>query len=113
MTKITEGVEFDTIAREWRCKWSTDDDKKSLQELQSALDEIVADLKAIDGLKGVQRVVCGGCLDFKVIVSLTEDKFGEWETAKFAPEEAFLEKIGNIDGVSVVETQTYTLMPII
>jgi hypothetical protein len=113
MTKITEGVEFDTIAREWRCKWSADDDKKSLQELQIALDGIIVDLKTIDGVTGVQRVVCGGCLDFKVIVSLTEEKFGEWEATEFAPEESFLEKIGKIDGVSVVETQTYTLMPII
>ena len=113
MTKITEGVEFDTISREWRCNWSNDDDKKSLQELQKVLDEAMDDLRAIDGLKGVQRIVCGGCLEFKVIISLPEEKFGAWKDLNFAPEESFLEKIGKIDGVSKVKTQTYTLMPII
>ena len=59
----------------------------------------------------MQRVVCGGCLDFKahgiacivdaqghvtpqtlrnasqVVVKLPADKFGDWENAGFAPEE--------------------------
>ena len=112
MATIVEGVEFDTIAREWRCKWSTDNDKKSLVELQQTLNDSKGDLKAIDGLKSVQRVVCGGCLDFKVVIALDGDKFGEWEESSFAPEEGFLEKIKQIDGVSTVETQTYTLMPV-
>ncbi|KAL3944691.1 MAG: hypothetical protein SGBAC_001249 [Bacillariaceae sp.] len=110
MVTITEGVEFDTVAREWRCKWSPDNDKKSLQEAQQLLTEVLKDLKAVDGVKDVQRVVCGGCMDFKVITSLPADKFGEWETAKFAPEESFLQKLKAIDGVMQVETQTFTLM---
>ena len=40
------------------------------------------------------------------------DKFGEWQESSFAPEESFLEKIKEIEGVSTVETQTYTLMPV-
>ena len=111
-TVIAEGVEFDTVAREWRCKWSSDDDKKSLVELQKVLDESKVDIKTIDGLQSVQRVVCGGCLDFKVVIALEGEKFGDWQEASFAPEESFLEKIEKIDGVSVVETQTYTLMPV-
>ena len=35
-TKITDGVEFDTIAREWRLKWSADNDKKSLASAQQS-----------------------------------------------------------------------------
>ena len=112
MVTITEGVEFDTIAREWRCKWSADDDKKSLAELQKVLDKTKAEIKAIDGVKSVQRIVCGGCLDFKVVVALPEPKYGAWESAGHAPEAAFLKKIKGIAGVSVVETQTYTLMPV-
>lgn len=111
MGTVTEGVEFDTIAREWRCKWSGDNDKKSLQEAQKLLVEVLPELKALDGYKGVQRVVCGGCLDFKVITSLSADKFGAWGEQNFAPEESFLEKLKAIDGISLVETQTYTLMP--
>lgn len=112
MEKITEGVEFDTVAREWRCKWSPDDDKKSLQEAQKVLDEHLKEIKAVDGVKGVQRVVCGECMDFKVIVSLPAPKFGEWEKETFAPEVAFLAKLTAISGVSLVEAQTYTLMPL-
>ena len=65
----------------------------------------------VEGVKSVQRVVCGGCLDFKahgiacivdaqghvtpqtlrnasqVVVKLPADKFGDWENAGFAPEE--------------------------
>ena len=111
MITITEGVEFDTIAREWRCKWSADDDKKSLQEAQKLLNSVLDEIKAVDGVKEVQRVVCGGCLDFKVITSLPAAKFKEWEGAGFAPEESFLEKLKAIEGISVVETQTFTLMP--
>lgn len=108
---ITDGVEFDTIAREWRCKWSADDDKKSLREAQKALNEVLSDVKKIDGVKQVQRIVCGGCLDFKVITSLPADKFPAWEEKKFEPEESFLKKLKEIDGITVVETQTFTLMP--
>lgn len=66
MPTIAQGVEFDTIAREWRCKWSVDNDKASLVEAQKAIDSILAEVKTLDGCKSVQRVVCGGCLDFKV-----------------------------------------------
>jgi hypothetical protein len=64
--KITDGVEFDTIAREWRMKWSTDNDKKSLADVQKSLDKLLPAIKGIDGLASVQRVVCGGCQDYKV-----------------------------------------------
>lgn len=110
---ITEGVEFDTIAREWRLKWSADNDKKSLAAVQAILKEVEPQLKGINGLKSVQRVVCGGCLDFKVVTALSADAYGAWEAAKFAPEETFLSKVKAIPGVSTVETQTYTLMPVI
>jgi len=108
---ITENVEFDTVAREWRCKWSPDDEKASLTELQKVLEEYLPTVKGIDGVKDVQRVVCGGCLDFKVVTSLEADKFGDWEGKEFSPESEFLEKLKAIKGVKQVETQTYTLMP--
>jgi hypothetical protein len=59
-------VDFDTVAREWRCKWSADNDKLSLAEAQKALNQVLDDIKAVDGFQKVDRVVCGGCLDFKV-----------------------------------------------
>jgi hypothetical protein len=54
MQTITAGVEFDTIAREWRCKWSPDNDKIALQEAQKALDGILAEVKKTDGVKSVR-----------------------------------------------------------
>ncbi len=111
MIEITKGVEFDTIAREWRCKWSADGEKASLAAAQSELDALLPKIKAVGGVKDVQRVVCGGCLDFKVITSLDAGSFGKWEEAGFAPEEDFIAKLKAIDGISLVETQTFTLMP--
>jgi hypothetical protein len=55
------------------CSPHLDNEKSSLVEAQKALNGIEGDLKKVDGVKGVQRVVCGGCLDFKVsIVKLLE-----------------------------------------
>lgn len=34
MPEVAPGVVFESIAREWRCKWSPDEDKKSLVEAQ-------------------------------------------------------------------------------
>ena len=127
------------MAREWRFKWSADDDKASLAAARKLLTEHLATVKAVKGVKSVQvraplrllrlplrlsaplssdlrlmrcqRVVCGGCLDFKVVTALDAESFGEWEGAGFAPEAAFLEAAKAIPGVTTVETQTYTLMP--
>mmetsp|Transcript_7722 Transcript_7722/g.14863 ORF Transcript_7722/g.14863 Transcript_7722/m.14863 type:complete len:112 (+) Transcript_7722:198-533(+) len=109
MPEITKNVTFDTIAREWRLKWDT---KETLAAVQEQLDAVKSEMKGLKGLKGVQRVVCGGCLDYKVIVSLDAGAFGDWEGAKFAPETKFLEAVSKIKGVSKVETQTFTLMPV-
>ena len=100
-------VTFDTVAREWRCKWSEDADKASLAAAQKVLDKHLPAMKA----KGkVQRTVCGGCLDFKANTSMSADAFGAWEAEGFAPEKQFLEELAAIPGISSIETQTFTLM---
>lgn len=66
MVQIAEGVEFDTIAREWRCKWSEDNEKASLVEIQKALNDVIAEVKKVEGVIKVDRIVCGGCHDYKV-----------------------------------------------
>lgn len=76
--KITDNVEFDTIAREWRLKWSSENEKQSLSLVQEKLGSILPTLQKIEGVKNVQRVVCGGCLDFKIITSVSAEKFQEW-----------------------------------
>ena len=108
MGAITDNVQFTHIAREWRCKWAEEDDKKTLTAAQAALDARLAQVKAVAGVQSVQRVVCGGCQDFKVIVKLDADSFGAWEAAEFAPEKEFLAEI-EAAGLKRVETQTFTL----
>ena len=109
MPEITKSVKFENIAREWRCKWVEDGEKGSLNAAQAALEDVLADLSSVEGVSSVQRVVCGGCHDFKVVTKLSAAAFGEWEKAAFAPEAEFLEKVKAIDGITSVETQTYTL----
>mmetsp|Transcript_67475 Transcript_67475/g.108666 ORF Transcript_67475/g.108666 Transcript_67475/m.108666 type:complete len:322 (-) Transcript_67475:200-1165(-) len=109
MPEITANVKFENVAREWRCKWAEDSDKASLSAAQAALEGVLAELSSVEGVASVQRVVCGGCHDFKVVTKLTAAAFGAWEKDGFAPEEEFLAKIKAIPGVSAVETQTYTL----
>jgi len=112
MASITSNVSYDTVAREWRMKWSGESDKASLSSVQDLLLSFESKIKAVKGVKKVQRIVCGGCLDFKVIVALDAADFGKWAEAKFAPEEEFLAAVGKVSGVSSVETQTYTIMDV-
>lgn len=112
MGSFVQGVDFDTIAREWRCKWTDGNDRASLAEAQKALDAILPHLKALEGVKRVDRVVCGGNLDFKVITSIAAGPdFEAWKATEFSPESKFLAKLESIEGISAIETQTYTLMP--
>ena len=46
----------------------------------------------------------------QVSIALPAASFGPWETAVFAPEAEFIEKMKAIEGVSGVETQTMTFM---
>ncbi len=57
-------------------KWSPENDKSSLQSAQQSLDLFKAQLKVIPGVKSVSRVVCGGCMDFKVVVAVDAENFG-------------------------------------
>ena len=90
------------------------------------LDEYLPELKKIDGVtvnRAVQcpsmtarthethtGLVCGGCLDFKVMVTQPLEGYGPWEEAGHPPEADFIAKLKAIPGVSQVETQTITNM---
>eukprot|EP00559_Dactyliosolen_fragilissimus_P005752 CAMPEP_0184856508 /NCGR_PEP_ID=MMETSP0580-20130426/1697_1 /TAXON_ID=1118495 /ORGANISM="Dactyliosolen fragilissimus" /LENGTH=164 /DNA_ID=CAMNT_0027351585 /DNA_START=12 /DNA_END=506 /DNA_ORIENTATION=+ len=108
MHTIADGVEFDIITREWRCKWSTNGDMVSLVQAQIALESVLEELKLVDGIRDVERIVCGSCQDFKIVTSVNAEKFGAWEKNKFYPEEDLLEMLKHIDDISDIETQTYT-----
>jgi len=106
---ITKGVEFNVAAREWRCKWSDNSCLKALQELAVSYKD---QLTSLPGFLKCYRVVCGSCKDFKIITVVNFTELQQWEGQKFAPEEEFLKKMGEIAGVTTVETQTYTFMPV-
>lgn len=109
MPQITDNVGYDIIAREWRLKWSDDEEKLSLTQVQEVVDSLKSDLGKIAGLESVQRVVCGCQKDYKLIIAVKQSQFEKWEKAQFAPEAIFVDAAKRIAGVSQVETQTYTL----
>lgn len=47
--EVTPNVQFDTIAREWRCKWSADEDKASLVKAQDELTAIIKEVRLLVG----------------------------------------------------------------
>ena len=112
MADMADGkMTFGDVKREWRCKWADDGSGKAsspaLVAIADVVDEFLPKIKALDGVK-VDRQVCGGCLDFKLGITVPLDTFGPWEEAGHPPEAEFLEKLKAIDGVSLVETQTMT-----
>lgn len=106
-------MSFDRVCREWRCKYTGDkSDSKSLEAIAKVVDEYLPQIKKASKNAKVNRLVCGGCLDFKLMTTVPLEDFGPWEAKGFAPEAEFLKKIKAIDGVSMVETQTITNMEI-
>jgi hypothetical protein len=106
-------MSFDRVCREWRCKYTGDKtDSKSLEAIAAVVDEYIGQIKSASADITVNRLVCGACLDFKLMMTVPLSDFGPWEAKGFAPESEFLRKIAAIPGVSQVETQTITNMVI-
>eukprot|EP00980_Cylindrotheca_fusiformis_P001413 scaffold345_cov134-Cylindrotheca_fusiformis.AAC.24 len=104
-------MSFNRVCREWRCKYDGDKStSESLESLSKVVDEYLPELKKLSDEVTVNRLVCGACLDFKLMTTVPLDDFGPWEESGYAPEKEFLEKIKAIPGVSQVETQTITNM---
>lgn len=102
-------MSFDRVCREWRCKYTGDKaTSESLEAIAKVVDEYLPKLKEASSDIKVNRLVCGSCLDFKLMTTVPLDDFGPWEEKGFEPESEFLEKIKAIEGVSQVETQTIT-----
>eukprot|EP00747_Dinoflagellata_sp_TGD_P183133 gnl/TRDRNA2_/TRDRNA2_37832_c0_seq1.p2 gnl/TRDRNA2_/TRDRNA2_37832_c0~~gnl/TRDRNA2_/TRDRNA2_37832_c0_seq1.p2 ORF type:complete len:130 (+),score=29.82 gnl/TRDRNA2_/TRDRNA2_37832_c0_seq1:62-451(+) len=109
---LTDNMWYNQMAREWRCKWSPDNDKRSLEECQKILNDVVCPaLRNVPGVMSVQRIVCGECNDFKIVTRLNTDSFKDWSARGFSPEMDVLNSLAQIDGVSEVDCQTYTIMP--
>lgn len=106
-------MNFDRVCREWRCKYTGDkSDSESLEAIAGVVAEYLPEIKKASADATVNRLVCGACLDFKLMTTVPLADFGPWEASGFAPEAEFLEKLKAIPGVSQVETQTITNMVI-
>jgi hypothetical protein len=106
-------MSFDRVCREIRCKYEGDKaTSKSLEEIGKVVAEYLPAIKAVSPDMKVNRMVCGGCLDFKLQMTVGLDAFGPWDGEGFPPEAEILAKLKEIKGVSQVETQTLTNMEI-
>lgn len=106
-------MSFNRVCREWRCKYTGDKaTSESLEAIAKVVDEYLPTIKATSSGMTVNRLVCGSCLDFKLMMTVPLEDFGPWEQKGFEPESEFLEKIKAIEGVSQVETQTITNMEV-
>ena len=104
-------MNFDRVCREWRCKYTGDKStSESLEAIAGIVAEYLPEIKKASSDVTVNRLVCGACLDFKLMTTVPLADFGPWEASGFAPEAEFLEKLKAIPGVSQVETQTITNM---
>jgi len=103
---ITDGVNFDCVAREIRCKF--DKDKK---EIAGAIQTSVTDLlkSATVAKCKVYRIVCGGCGDFKIIFANAAANYEKFMSTFGEVEATFLEQLKTIPGTTSHETQTYTM----
>lgn len=107
------GVAFETVAREWRCKYSPGEsggpgDSASLKACNDLLMEYMPKLKALPGAE-ITRQVCGGCMDFKVSITQPLEEHGAF-MEDLALEEEFMDKLKAIDGTSLHETQEITFV---
>ena len=101
-----DGVKFSSVCREWRGKWTKDEDNASLVAVNKLFTEsFLPTLKSVSGFEKIQRVVCGDCLDWKFIIQFEEGKFPE----NVPGEEPFLVAAAEITGIANIETQTFTI----
>ena len=71
---------FNRVCREWRCKYEGDKaTSESLEAIAKVVDEYLPELKKLSDGATVNRLVCGGCLDFKLQTTLPLADYGSWE----------------------------------
>mmetsp|Transcript_28746 Transcript_28746/g.52380 ORF Transcript_28746/g.52380 Transcript_28746/m.52380 type:complete len:163 (+) Transcript_28746:60-548(+) len=127
--ELAPNVEYDVMAREWRCTWSSADAMDSLKECQQVLDKHADKLGLIAGCwtrsanrstdlfsgkmdphrQGIQRIVSADTREFKIITKLPIEQFKAWEDKGFEPEAQFLADLRSIPGVANIDTETYTI----
>jgi hypothetical protein len=77
---------------------------------QQVVDGHLHSIRSLDGLESIHRVVCEDFHDWKLIVTLHESNFAVWECDSFTFESEILKEIEACEGVTMIETQTYTFV---
>lgn len=73
-------MSFNRVCREWRCKYEGDKGTSpSLEAIANAVDEFLPEIKKASKDMTVNRLVCGSCLDFKLMMTVPLEDFGPWE----------------------------------
>ena len=66
-------MSFDRVCREWRCKYTGDKaTSESLEAISKLVDEYLPEIKASSSDATVNRLVCGACLDFKLMTTVSD-----------------------------------------
>lgn len=84
------GILYDTVAREWRCKVHS---REGLGVAQQAWKDWARITSEIPGVVRVQRLCCGTCLDFRIVVSMRADAYPAWKERGHYPESEFLSSL--------------------
>ena len=78
-------------------------------KIQDEFEKVKGEINTISGLKDVQRVVCGGCQDYKIIISVSAAEFEAFSKGGHGPEDKFIGALKLLENCFNVETQSYTL----
>ena len=115
MQQQAPGILYDTVAREWRCKVVS---RECLGAVQSAWEALFSSrVRAVAGVLHVQRLCCGTCLDYKLLISVGAAQHSEWVQgtggyegcALGVLEAEFLGTIAAIEGVTDSIAQLYSI----
>lgn len=73
-------MSFNRVCREWRCKYEGDKGtSESLEAIAKVVDELLPQIKKVSSDITVNRLVCGACLDFKLMMTVPLEDFGPWD----------------------------------
>ncbi len=101
------GVHYDTVAREWRCRV---DERATLGAVQARWEPFAARVAAVPGLVKAERLCCGTCNDFRILVSVRAEAYAQWRAREHEPEAEFLAAMRNCPGVREVHSQLLSVM---
>ena len=86
---------------------ATRDDLGVAQEAWQPFTHFVAQ---IPGVIRVQRLCCGHCLDFRIVVTMHADAYSSWKALDHYPEANVLSALRASPGCSDVQSQLLSIM---